>query len=121
MKEILDLLRDLGWQEGTSYGNERYFLSWDGEYSVDLISHLGWWTLGKFTDSDIDGVAVGRYRHLEDGGTLEELQAALREIPIASLLRLTGQPAAKDLALLAKAGCTPEQARAYLKVEGVTR
>ena len=35
------------------------------------------WILGRFTDSDVNGVAVGRYETVEEGEGLEDLLQAI--------------------------------------------
>lgn len=36
------------------------------------------WTLSRFTDSDIDGVATGRYRTIDEGESLADVLEAVR-------------------------------------------
>ena len=55
------------------------WVSKSGDNAVNLESD-GEWELLRFTDSDIDGVAQGRYVSMKEevsGNTPEELQAAL--------------------------------------------
>jgi hypothetical protein len=71
-------LESLGWRREQNYGGETEISSPDREHQVTFDS--GGWTLGKFTDSDIGGVAVGRYRTIEEGETLDELKSALARV-----------------------------------------
>lgn len=114
MNDILRFMRLLEWEEEVNYGGQTYFLSHDQEYEV-LFGTDGSWYLGKFTDGDIRGVAMGRYELVDDGSTLEELKAALREIPIESMLKLVDQSSAQVLVQLYKMGFTAEQAVLHLE------
>jgi hypothetical protein len=52
------------------------------EVRVELSGEYGYlWSLQRFTDADIDGVATGRWQDLDiEGDTLKELLDALRKI-----------------------------------------
>jgi hypothetical protein len=71
-------LESLGWRREINYGGEAECSSPDREHQVTFDA--GGWSLGKFTDADIDGVATGRYRTVDEGETIEELKIALAEI-----------------------------------------
>ena len=71
-------LTGLGWKRDINYGGEIELVNPDYEYQVAFGDQ--YWTLGEFTDGDIDGVAVGRFRYVDEGTTLVELQAALQDI-----------------------------------------
>lgn len=72
-------MANLRWKRDVNYGGEVSFIRPGDEYAVNLRD--GYWELCSFTDSDIDGVAVGRFEAFEEGETLMELLAALRELP----------------------------------------
>jgi hypothetical protein len=78
-QSIADYMANLGWKRNRDYAGGLHFGRPDGDYSVS-VDDCGW-TLGRFTDSDIDGVAVGRYQTIEDGETVLELMEALRGLP----------------------------------------
>lgn len=63
------------WTRGINLGGEVEYTSPDYEYQV-LFSG-GFWVLGKFTDSDLHGVATGRYATVAEGLVLEELVTEL--------------------------------------------
>jgi hypothetical protein len=73
MNEIREYLISLGWKpfrDGfIDKGSERY---------LDLSGDYGFvWDLHRFTDGDINGVAVGRFESYCEGDTLAELQEVL--------------------------------------------
>ncbi len=76
---IIEHMAALGWKMSLDYGGGIHYGRPDGDYSV-AVEKDGW-SLGRFTDSDRDGVAVGRYETVADGETVLELMAALRELP----------------------------------------
>lgn len=65
-----------GWKRDVNPLGEIEFTKGRDEWQVQ-ISKDGWWALGKFTDSDIDGVATGRYQTVSEGETLAELEKEL--------------------------------------------
>lgn len=56
---------------------ELCYLKGRDEWLVEITPDSGYWAIRKFTDSDIDGVAVGRFVTESEGETLEELQVEL--------------------------------------------
>jgi hypothetical protein len=112
MREIIDLMRVLNWEEGRVAGPERFFITKDLVFVLTLYTHLQWWTLGFFCNDDLDG-----YEQMVDGHTLEDLQAALPRIPITSLMGLTNESDSQELLLLAMARCTPDEARASIRLQ----
>lgn len=79
LQKIDAYMTNLCWRRDVSYTREVSFVRRDGGYAVTLRN--GWWDLGEFTDGDIGDRAVGRFEAFEDGETLMELIAALRELP----------------------------------------
>lgn len=75
MDELRTYLTILGWKPDVDYGGQLHYVSPDADLQVTL-DKTGW-SLGKFTDGDIDGVATGRYEETESGATLRELRVAL--------------------------------------------
>jgi len=71
---ISEYLLSQGWKPSQDGFIDRW-----GDRYVDLSGTYGYtWELRKFTDSDIDGVAVGRWIGCDiEGDTLAELQEVL--------------------------------------------
>lgn len=58
---------------------EKVWISRDDELCLTLSAKPEmYWALGSFTDSDVDGIAVGRYRTFAEGSELSELEAAIK-------------------------------------------
>lgn len=75
---VTEHLKSIGWRLEVNYGGEVSYIRPDSEYCVEMND--GWWTIGRFTDSDIDGVARGRYQGIEEGQTVQELRMALLDV-----------------------------------------
>lgn len=80
MARVITFLKSLGWKRDVNYGGQVSWISPDSERAVCISG--SWWELRHFTDSDIDGVAVGRYVSDEEGETLAELKLALAEVGV---------------------------------------
>ncbi len=62
-----------GWKRTVNYGGEVSYISVSSEWAVELNGD--YMSICKFTDGDIDGVAVGRYEtEGEECSTLDELR-----------------------------------------------
>ena len=72
MEAIIEHLVGLGWKREVNYGGQVELYRPDYERCVTFYGNK-YWELGRFTDSDIDGVARGRYESVTEGETLEEL------------------------------------------------
>lgn len=76
--EIVAALEAKGWKDATepwTPGNA--YISADNEIRLDIESD-GYWIVGRFTDSDVNGVAVGRYRSIDEGEDLSEVLEAVK-------------------------------------------
>lgn len=76
MKRVITFLKSLNWKRHVS-GSQTWYESPDSVHAVTISGD--WWELRHFTDSDVDGVAVGRYVPDAEGETLAELKLALLE------------------------------------------
>lgn len=80
MARVIAFLKALGWKRDVNYEGQVSWIGPDSERAVVISGD--WWELRHFTDSDIDGVAVGRYVPDEEGQTLSELKLALAEVGV---------------------------------------
>lgn len=77
--------RDLeaqGWKAEKNYGGQWEVTSPDHELQITFNGGddgPAWWHLGTFTDSDVDGVATGRYVSFAEGTGFGRLMGAIRE------------------------------------------
>lgn len=74
-------------KDGWKLNDRASMISPNGELCLD-VSPEGSWQLSALTDSDIAGVAVGRYETVDEGDTLREVPEAIRcaELGIARLV-----------------------------------
>ena len=80
---ILDYLKDLGWKAQKNEDGRVGVTNQDRDLQVTFYysgkpKRPAGWILGEFTDSDLHGVAAGRYANRDEGDTLEELKRALQ-------------------------------------------
>lgn len=76
MDAVKRYLSSLGWKRAMDFHGEVTFTSPDSQEQLRIDGE--WWTLGRFTDSDIEvpdfgAMAVGRYVDTDEGQTLNEL------------------------------------------------
>lgn len=80
LPEIVRALESKGWKMGESWDSSLAMES-HGELRLDIGADDSW-TIGRFTDSDIDGeggpVAVGRYQTIDEGNDLSEVLEAVK-------------------------------------------
>lgn len=74
--EIVRALESKGWKVAESWDSTLAMQS-PGEFRLDIGADHSW-TIGRFTDSDVDGVAVGRYRTIDEGEDLSEVLEAVK-------------------------------------------
>lgn len=74
---IQTALQQSGWV--LTEGFLQYITNPSGDYRIDLSGDYGYvWELDRFSDSDVDGVALGRWESTGmSGDTVEELVEAL--------------------------------------------
>ncbi len=112
MRDIIEFIRNLGWEEGEINGPARFFMTNDLFFSLTLFPQMEWWTLGYYSDEDeLDG-----YVELGCGNTLDHLKDALPRIPLASLIGRTDESDIPQIMVLVQAGCNPAEIRASMKL-----
>jgi hypothetical protein len=80
IKSVERFLEVRGFERSVNYGGEVSYISADSEWAVEL-NGTDSVSLCKFTDGDIDGVAVGRYETAGDEcSTLDELKAEMYSV-----------------------------------------